>query len=242
MKGLFEKLPSLLLSAGLALLAPLPVVAQAESSDNAVVEENTAVSGTVQGIVANVNYRNGFLAIRSGYDTVTLRGTPSQLSGMMIGDNVSLHFDSYANRNWISTRGGLGIGGTGDLSGFAQSGKVTGVVTGVDKADGIVALSGGFGTGVRLRAHPEVIGDLIPGQYINFSYVNVQGIDWLTAISPGAGTSGTTSSGSSESSSSESSSSKSSSSQSGTGGSGSSDSSDQLQTPTSAESNPNVAP
>jgi hypothetical protein len=90
-----------------------------------------------------------------------------QLSALKIGDNVSLPYSLFASTPWVSSEVGQGMGGSGAGSSFALQGTITGVVIGLNLPGGLVAIN--------------------PGEYINFSYVNIAGAGWLTRMEIASG-------------------------------------------------------
>jgi hypothetical protein len=152
-------------------------------------DRDASATGVVQGIVQQVNWQAGMVSVLSGLNRVTLHGTPSQLASLKRGDNVSLPYNSYAGILWLTTQFGPGnvigaestIGGVPANLGFAQTGVMVGVVDNINKAEGLVYVSGATGR-ARFLAHPQVIEQLVPGEYVNLSYIQVGRVPWLSSI------------------------------------------------------------
>ncbi len=144
-------------------------------------DSKASATGVVQGLVQNVNWQSGLLTMISGANRITLHGTPSQLSTLKRGDNISVPYNSYAGVLWVTQDFGAGIGTGGSGAGFAQSGEMVGVVDAVNKAEGQVFITGANGR-ARFLAHPSVIDQLVPGEYVNLSYFQVGRMPWLNSI------------------------------------------------------------
>jgi hypothetical protein len=160
-----------------------------QGNSNSQFDRDASATGLVQGIVSNVNWQAGLVTVMSGYNRITLHGTPTQLSSLKRGDNVSLPYNSYAGILWLTnqfgTQNAIGaegtIGGVPANLGFAQTGVMAGVVENVNKAEGLVFVTGANGR-ARFLAHPEVIEQLVPGEYVNLSYIQVGRVPWLSSI------------------------------------------------------------
>jgi len=169
----------------------------ASNTNNSQYVRDAAASGFIQGVVSGLSYPNGIVTVNSGNLRVSLHGTPGQLASLKRGDSVSLPYSSYAGVLWLGPQFAESVGGTqGSLTGaqatlgFAQSGVVSGVVQGIDKARGQLVISGPQGT-QRFLAHPETIEALVPGEFINLAYMQVGGVPWLDSVhiyAPGAPT------------------------------------------------------
>lgn len=130
--------------------------------------------GTVQGAVRSLDYDAGRLVLDTGAGEVRLHARPLDMATLNPGDVVSVAYASYDGNLWVTP---------GDearaLDSFAVNGTVTGMVSSVDKATGRFGIRG-----QTLRAHPEDMEQLVPGQFVQVDYARVAGTDWVDRVSP----------------------------------------------------------
>lgn len=135
--------------------------------------------GSIQGTVRSVDFGNGLLRVAGGNRTLTVHARPDELAEFRPGDQVSLDYSDYAGMLWIAS-GGSGV----SAQEFAESGTVSGIVTGLDKSRGRVTLQGPARAETFL-GHPEDLQSLIPGQYVSITFERVQNNDWVQSINQG---------------------------------------------------------
>lgn len=152
--------------------------------------------GTISGTVHSIDYGNGRVTIHGadGGRRITLNADPGELAGLTPGDVISVSYVNFNGNLWVDDGyGGFGggyVGGFGYGYGeYADEGVVVGRVSGLDKARGVVTIGGR-----TMRAHPEELADLLPGQFVEADFVNVDGRRWATDLSTAYG-GGTTGSG-----------------------------------------------
>lgn len=113
-----------------------------------------------------------------------VRGTPGQLRGLAPGDAIDLRFRIYGSETWLWPPT------TGDVaSRFGTWGTLTGPVEGIDPFGGALRVGG-----QQLRAHPEHVASLLPGERISLCFARVGDVSWalslerdeLSAASPAA--------------------------------------------------------
>ncbi len=129
--------------------------------------------GVVRGTVQNVGLQQGLVAIQSGGNVVTLHATPSELANLNPGDTVALQYASYGGQPWVMPSGAQGT------ASYGSTAQLTGTVDAVDQNAGIIAVRG-----TRLRAHPQQVQNVVPGQYVTVTYANVQSTPWVAQIRP----------------------------------------------------------
>lgn len=143
-------------------------------------QRNTYSMGTIQGTVNQLDFQRGVISLSSSGGNVQLRARPMDIVNLNPGDVVALQFSNYQGALWV----------TPDQAGqvqpqhFAQYGTLTGTVDNVNKALGTISVRG-----QTLRAHPEQLEAIIPGQFVSLGYANVSGQNWLAAVQ-GAGQGG----------------------------------------------------
>lgn len=132
----------------------------------------TANVGTVQGSVQSLDFENGRLTMRTTQGLIGLNARPQDLVGLNPGDVASVTFLDYGGARWLEPGGG-GFYGGGFGGDFGFSGEVTGTVQRVDRQRGLVQIAGR-----TLRAHPEDVSDMYPGQFLSVGYVQVGKTAW----------------------------------------------------------------
>ncbi|WP_373048784.1 hypothetical protein [Vulgatibacter sp.] len=129
----------------------------------------------VQGIVEDVDYDAGTVALRSGSgEALELRGSPEQIQQLGTGDRVDLQFRDFDGTLWLTSSGGPAAGAGLET---ARAGEVEGTVASVDPAAGTITVRD-----QTLRAHPEVIEEVQPGQFVSLSYAELQQVPWVQDV------------------------------------------------------------
>lgn len=140
-----------------------------------------AERGIIQGVVTNVNYSRGLLSVRSGNQSFIVRAKPQQLALYRPGELTTIHYANYAGVPWmIENRSAQLYSPTQ----FAQASTVVGVVTGVNKATGVVGISRGAGQQQTFLGHPNDVEALLPGQFIALTFARIGGQGWIQSIAP----------------------------------------------------------
>lgn len=144
----------------------------------------TANMGTVQGSVASLDFEHGRLTMNTAGGRISINARPQDLVGLNPGDVASVTFLNYNGARWLEPGAGYGGGfyGGGLGSGFAFAGEVTGTVRGVDRQRGLINVDGR-----TLRAHPEDVSDVYPGQFISVGYIQVGNTAWADSMGYGLG-------------------------------------------------------
>lgn len=145
----------------------------------------TANIGTVQGSVAGLDFEQGRLVMNTAGGRIAINARPQDLVGLNPGDVASVTFLNYNGARWLEPGGGYGGYGSfgGGLGGgFAFAGEVTGTVRGVDRQRGLINVDGR-----TLRAHPEDVSDVYPGQFISVGYIQVGNTAWADSMGYGGG-------------------------------------------------------
>lgn len=145
----------------------------------------TANVGTVQGSVASLDFEHGRLTMNTAGGRIAINARPQDLVGLNPGDVASVTFLNYNGARWLEPGGGYGSFGSfgGGLGGgFAFAGEVTGTVRGVDRQRGLINVDGR-----TLRAHPEDVSDVYPGQFVSVGYIQVGNTAWADSMGYGLG-------------------------------------------------------
>jgi hypothetical protein len=172
----------------LVLLAPAEASAQFGGTGFGTSSRGgTAVMGTVQGSVADLDFTQGLVTIRTARGDVTMRAHPADLRGLNPGDVAAMEFYDYDGEQWLRPGGASGrrtrtLSSTRD---FSLSGELTGTIESVDRQTGHIIVEGHL-----VRAHPEDVSGLQPGQFARIRYFEVEGERWAEVRGRGISTSG----------------------------------------------------
>ncbi len=140
-----------------------------------------AQAGQIQGTVENIDVPGGRLTVRSGEQTVTLHAVPTVLGNYKQGETANLAYESFGGEYWISEQ--VGAGPSANLADqYSMAGTVTGTISQLDRNAGILVVRG-----TQYSAHPDLLQNLTPGQFVSLSYANVQGKNWVADIQQQAG-------------------------------------------------------
>jgi hypothetical protein len=133
---------------------------------------STANLGTVQGSVQSLDFERGKLSMRTTQGLLTLNARPQDLVGLNPGDVAGVTFLDYGGSLWLEPGAG-GLYGGGLAGDFGFAGEVTGTVQRVDRQRGLIQVAGR-----TLRAHPEDVSGVYPGQFLSIGYVQVGNTAW----------------------------------------------------------------
>ncbi len=122
--------------------------------------------------VLGVDLPRGFAKVFVDGEERVVRGTPMQLMGLAPGDAVSLRFRAYGEETWLWPPAD-----GGDVSRFTTWGTLTGPVEGVDPFGGALRVGG-----QPLRAHPEEVASLLPGERITLRFARVGEVWWALEL------------------------------------------------------------
>lgn len=145
---------------------------------------DAAQRGIVQGIVTNLDYGRGLVTVRSGRQVFLIRAKPQQLALYKPGELTTIHYAQYLGVPWMIESRSASL--YSPLN-FAQLATVVGVVTGVNKATGVVSLSQGAEPKF-FQGHPEDVEALLPGQFVALTYARIGGENWINTIAPASET------------------------------------------------------
>ena len=148
-------------------------------------DTNAAFEGTANGVVRDLDFARGRLSLQAGDGerTVTFNARPEDLAGLTQGDVVTIAYRNYQDQLWLAPGGGYGgASGYFGAESFANYGELRGTVTSVDRGRGRLEVAGR-----TLRAHPEQLSDLFPGQFVEVTYVAIGGNAWLDSFGGGYG-------------------------------------------------------
>ena len=143
----------------------------------------TSFMGVAKGTVLQLNLSDGVVAISTPGGRMNLRGLPGQISDLNPGDLVAFTYNNYNGVLWLSLDQGAGggLGGAGNLSlgpeSFGSYGMTTGYVNRVDKRQGFIEVRG-----VQFRTHPQLLQNVIPGQFVNVTFAEIGNRNWADQI------------------------------------------------------------
>ncbi|MFZ9887038.1 MAG: hypothetical protein ACO3JL_05995 [Myxococcota bacterium] len=158
--------------------APAAEKVPASPAQSGIHRRGTYSMGTIQGTVNGLDFNRGIISLASGGGNVQLRARPMDIANLNPGDVVALQFANYQGALWVVPEKGADIA----PQHFAQFGTLTGTVDQVNKALGTITVRG-----QTLRAHPEQLEAVIPGQFVSLGYANVSGTNWLAGVQPASG-------------------------------------------------------
>lgn len=166
---------------GLVAVMALPGIAFAQNAgggwQNNPSMARPSASGIIRGTAVGVDLPEGVLFVRTAYDVVGLRATPSQLAGINPGDLVQFPYDNYLGNLWLSPQVG---GASAAFSGvYGNEGRYTGPIEFLNKGVGLIVIDG-----QPFRIHPAQLQQLVPGQFVSLRFVSVGPVEWVTTISP----------------------------------------------------------
>lgn len=140
---------------------------------------DTHLVGQISGSIASIDYGRGRIVVRGAEAgrTLTLNASPGELVGLNPGDVITATYADYNGNLWVTDGyGGSSLGyGAGE---YADEGVIVGRVSDLDKARGSITVGGR-----TMRAHPDELEDLLPGQFVEADYVAVDGRRWATDLS-----------------------------------------------------------
>jgi hypothetical protein len=143
----------------------------------------TSFQGVAKGTVLGLNLSDGIVTISTPGGRMHLRGMPGQIADLNPGDLVAFTYNNYNGVLWLSLDQGAGggIGGAGNLSlspeSFGSYGMTTGYVNRVDKRQGFIEVRG-----VQFRTHPQLLQNVIPGQFVNVTFAEIGNRNWADQI------------------------------------------------------------
>jgi len=143
----------------------------------------TSIVAVAKGTVTGLNLSRGLITISTGRGNLTLNALPSQIADLNPGDLVALSYNNYNGVLWLSLDQGAGggLGGAGNLSlgpeSFGSYGMTTGYVNRVDKRQGFIEVRG-----VQFRTHPQLLQNVIPGQFVNVTFAEIGNRNWADQI------------------------------------------------------------
>lgn len=168
-------------SAGLAFLLPPSTrgVANATAAPNAIAGRGDDVVlasspigsavRTIQGTVVSIDAQRSALAVDAGGNSVTeLLAAPDALQ-FAPGDVVTVDARRYGDREWLVSQERC------NDAPWDLSGAVTGAVENIDRSNGTLDLDG-----LVLRAHPEQLRALFPGQRVTLQFARRGGHLWIS--------------------------------------------------------------
>jgi hypothetical protein len=128
--------------------------------------------GTVQGTVDQLDFQEGLLTLRSADGDVEIRARPMDITNLNPGDVVAIDFSNYNGVLWLQPEDA-----DLDAESFAQFGTLTGNVSEVDKTEGTITVRG-----QTMRAHPDQLLPIVPGQFVSLGYANIAGTNWVAQV------------------------------------------------------------
>lgn len=163
----------------LALAVGLGGCAREQAGDTATAPQSPVPagvggSGVLRGLVMEVRAAEGRVSVDAMGRVVRLDACPWDLRGLAPGVIADVDYADYGARRWV-----VGRGPAEPDRGFAQYGRVVGAVGAVDVPAGSLELGNR-----TLRAHPDALLPLTPGQRVRVDFRLVDGVDWASHVSP----------------------------------------------------------
>jgi hypothetical protein len=151
---------------------------QAGAQAQAGAQGEAALQGQLQGLVRDVAWEEGVVKLDTGNNLVTLQGTPGQVRSMRQGEQAQLSYVKYGDELWI-----VGPQQPSNVANVARQATQTGVINKLDKNEGTLTLSSASDN-LTFRAHPQMVEQLVPGQFISLTYQNVGDTNWVSNVQP----------------------------------------------------------
>ncbi len=142
----------------------------------------TANMGTVAGSVQSLDFESGQLVMNTAGGRFAINARPQDLVGLNPGDVAQVTFLNYNGARWLEPGAGYGAGFGGIGNDFAFAGELTGTVQRVDRQRGAITINGR-----TLRAHPEDVSGVYPGQFLSVGYIQVGRTAWADDYGGGFG-------------------------------------------------------
>lgn len=138
-------------------------------------------TGVVQGRAVGIDLSDTLqIVIDTDSGLVKLSALPTQIANLTKGDIVSFRYRNYGGELWIPLDP-PGTPGAPQISpdSFGQMGLATGQITALNKSFGKISVHG-----LSFRAHPQLLEKLMPGQFVDVSYVQFGNVYGAVAIKP----------------------------------------------------------
>jgi hypothetical protein len=138
-------------------------------------------SGVVKGRAVGIDLSDTLeIVIDTDDGMVKLSALPTQIANLLPGDIVSFRYRSYGGHLWVE----LAPPGTPGLpkidpDSLGQTGIATGQLTSIDKGLGQIVV-----VGRAFRSHPQMLENLLPGQFVEVTYVQFGKAYGAVAIKP----------------------------------------------------------
>lgn len=135
-------------------------------------EESQKIRGEVQ----NVDLAKGELKVKKSgeeQEELTLHGSPDQIRQYQEGQQVNVDVRKFGENHWITSQGATASAAGGQT--------VSGEVANLDKEKGEIELSEGEPR--SLKANPQELEQIQPGQQVSVTYEEVEGENWVSSIS-----------------------------------------------------------
>ncbi|HCF59206.1 MAG TPA: hypothetical protein DFS52_14590 [Myxococcales bacterium] len=138
-------------------------------------------SGVIRGRAVGIDLSDTLqIVIDTDTGLVKLSALPTQIANLVRGDIVSFRYRDYGGELWIELDP-PGTPGSPQISpeSFGQMGVVSGPITGLDKSHGQVFLHGR-----AFRTHPQMLENLLPGAFVDVTYVQFGNAYGAVSIQP----------------------------------------------------------
>lgn len=146
-------------------------------------ENRAPPTGVLRGHVEEISVSRGLVQMRlldAGQPgrSVVLRARPNDVVGLNRGDVITVRYGNFDGGLWILLRESE----QRPSQALGPSGTISGPVSEVDEANGLITVEGSI-----VRVHPQLVQDVLPGQWVSLSYSEIQGTPWVSQVSRGAG-------------------------------------------------------
>lgn len=139
---------------------------------------------TIRGVIEKLDLRESQLSLRpteegAAKQALTMEARPFDLVGLKVGDSIQARYTDHNGTLWFVPRGGFEKEPPKSAS-ISEVNRLSGTISNIDRERGMVSVQGR-----DLRAHPEQVSKLIPGQYVSLSYAQVGESPWVAQVSTG---------------------------------------------------------
>jgi hypothetical protein len=139
-----------------------------------------AIEEEIHGVVRSVDPADGRLVVLVDRPLI-VNATPWQLAGTFPGGMVALRVAAYGGVRWLIRRVAPGRATRAEM---ARELLLRGTVAAIDVPAGEVVLDDGTPLPAGVRAHPELLRPLLPGELVT-AHVHIVGdTRWASAIDP----------------------------------------------------------
>ncbi|MGI5864177.1 MAG: hypothetical protein ACOX6T_19275 [Myxococcales bacterium] len=163
-----------------ALMLPGPSLGQGTGAAPAS-SNSSDRTGVARGRAVGIDLSDTLeIVIDTDTGLVKLSALPTQIANLVRGDIVAFRYRDYGGELWIELDP-PGTPGAAQVSpdSFGETGVISGPITGLDKSHGQL-----FIQGRAFRTHPHMLENLLPGAFVDVTYVQFGNVYGAVAIQP----------------------------------------------------------